>query len=48
VEIGAAIGWSPFGKGWEWQATTYFVGYGALTFVHGGELWGQSKPQKLP
>jgi hypothetical protein len=39
VELGAILQWSPFVRGWEPQVIAYFVAYGALIFVHMGELW---------
>jgi len=39
VELGAVVQWAPFGPmGRVWQLTTYFIGYGALAVLHGGEL----------
>jgi hypothetical protein len=39
IEITVIIGWGPFGKGWEWQAIAYLLGYAVLAFLHGGEVW---------
>jgi hypothetical protein len=47
VELGAVIQWSPFGKGWDAQVTSYLVGYATLILFHGGELWGPSKSRSL-
>jgi len=39
VELGAVVQWAPFGvTGWVWQITMYFMGYGTLAVLHGGEL----------
>jgi hypothetical protein len=39
IELAALVRWSPFGAGWDWQATAYCMGYGVLAVLHGGELW---------
>lgn len=38
AQVGVAIHWSPFDKGWDWQATTIIGAYMVLTFLHAGEL----------
>lgn len=39
IELTALAQWSPFGRGWAWQLTGYFLGYVVLVVLHGVELW---------
>lgn len=45
TKFGAALYWSPFARGWDWQMIANMTGYSALLVLHCGEVWGLRSSQ---